>query len=200
MAGANSVLNGKSAMSSHMSAHVAADDATIHRGSSEYYSLQRSIFEAGSPFVTPRSRVVDLSCTDGSWLSPFVERFEDLCHFIGVTNVDEDAYACMDRFRIRVRLGIVEIASLDLQERFPDISSRLTIAVNKLGQLEPHRQDEVLGKVRRFLERGGAFILVEKVSSAAEAETWENTLRAAGFREPTRFWSKNGFVAWITTK
>ena len=200
MAGANLVLSEKSSMPSQMSAHVAPQDATIHMGSSEYYSLQRSIFEAGLPFVKPRSRVVDLSCTDGAWLSPFIEKFEDLGHFIGITNDEKEAYSCMDRFRMRIRLGIVEIASLDLEERFPEISSNLTISVNKLGVLSSLRQEEVLGKIRKYLERGGAFILVEKVKSTSEAQAWENTLKAAGFRQPSRFWSKNGFVAWMAMK
>jgi hypothetical protein len=200
MAGANLVMNDKSSMPTHMSGHIATEDAAIHMGSSEYYSLQRSIFEAGAPFVTPRSRVIDLACNDGSWLSPFVEKFEDLSHFIGVTNDDDEAYSCLDRFRMRVRLGIVEIASLDLEERFPEVSSKLTISVNKLGMLTPVRQEEVLGKVRKYLERGGAFILVEKVKNAKEAESWENTLRAVGFNQPARFWSKNGFVAWMATR
>ncbi len=200
MAEANLALNEKSSMPSHMSGHVATEEAAIHIGSSEYYSLQRSMFEVGAPFVTPRSRVVDLNCIDGSWLSPFVQDFEDLSHFIGITNDDEDAYSCLDRFRMRVRLGIVEIANLDLEERFPEISSRLTISVNRLAELEPLRQEEVLAKIRKYLERGGAFILVEKVKSSREAESWENTLKAAGFRQPARFWSKNGFVAWIALK
>lgn len=200
MAEANLALNEESSMPSHMSGHVATEEAAIHIGSSEYYSLQRSMFEVGAPFVTPRSRVVDLNCIDGSWLSPFVQDFEDLSHFIGITNDDEEAYSCLDRFRMRVRLGIVEIANLDLEERFPEISSRLTISVNRLGGLETHRQEEVLAKIRRYLERGGAFILVERVKSSREAESWENTLRVAGFRQPARFWSKNGFVAWIALK
>ncbi len=200
MAGANLVMNEKSSMPSHISGRIATQDAVIHVGSSEYYSLQRSIFEAGAPFVTPRSRVVDLACKDGSWLSPFVEKFEDLGHFIGVTNDEDEAYSCMDRFRIRVQLGIVEIATLDLEERFPEISSRLTISINRLGKLSPVRQEEVLGKIRKYLERGGAFILVEKVSNAMEAESWENVLRAAGFMQPARFWSKNGFVAWMAMR
>jgi hypothetical protein len=200
MAGANLVMMEKSSMPSHMSAHAAPQDAAIHMGSSEYYSLQRSIFEVGAPFVTPRSRVLDLSCRDGGWLSPFVEKFEDLGHFIGVTNDEDEAYSCLDRFRMRVRLGIVEIATLDLEERFPEISSNLTISVNKLSELSALRQEEVLGKVRKRLEKGGAFILVEKVKSARDAESWENTLKAAGFRMPSRFWSKNGFVAWMAMK
>ena len=133
-------------------------------------------------------------------MSPFINEFEDLSHFIGVTNDDDEAYSCMDRFRMRVRLGIVEIANLDLEERFPEISSNLTISVNKLGSLTHLRQEEVLGKIRKHLERGGAFILVEKVRNAKDAESWENVLRASGFRQPARFWSKNGFVAWMAMK
>lgn len=200
MAGANLVLNQKSSMPSHMSEHVATQDAAIHVGSSEYYSLQRSIFDGASPFITPRCKIVDLSCSNGDWLAPFVERFEDLCHFIAVDEDERKTYSCMDRFRMRVRLGFFEISQLDLDERFPETCSRLTISVLGIGRLSQERQAEVLQKTHRFLERGGAFVMAERVSSSLDLEHWERSLKGAGFKMVRKLWSKGGVVAWIALK
>jgi ubiquinone/menaquinone biosynthesis C-methylase UbiE len=200
MAGANLVLNQKSSMPSHMSAHVAEQDAALHMGSSEYYSLQRSIFDAAFPFVTPRCKVVDLACSRGDWLAPIVERFEDLCHFVAVDARADTTYSCLDRFRMRVRLGFVEICQMDLAERFPETCSRVTISVMGIGRLSHERQSEVLQQTRRFLERGGAFIMAERVSSSSDIEHWERSLNEAGFRSVRKLWSKGGVMAWIASK
>jgi hypothetical protein len=200
MAGANLVLNQKSSMPSHMSAHVAEQDAALHMGSSEYYSLQRSIFDAALPFVTPRCKIVDLSCSNGDWLAPFVERFEDLCHFVAVGADEGATYSCMDRFRMRVRLGFFEICQIDLEERFPETRAGVTVSVMGIGRLGQERQSEVLRMTHRFLERGGAFVMAEKVSSSLDVEHWERSLKGAGFRTVRKLWSKGGMVAWIALK
>lgn len=200
MAGANLVLNQKSSLPSHMSAHVSEQDAALHMGSSEYYSLQRSIFDAAFPSVTPRCKVVDLACSNGDWLAPFVERFEDLCHFVAVDDGEGATYSCLDRFRMRVRLGFVEICQIDLAERFPETLSRVTISVMAIGRLSHERQSEVLQQTHRFLERGGAFVMAEKVSSSLDIEHWERSLKEAGFRTVRKLWSKGGVVAWIASK
>jgi hypothetical protein len=200
MAEANLDLSDKLSMHVHMSAHVAEQDAAIHTGSSEYYSLQKAIFDAASPIVSPRCKIVDLSCSNGDWLAPFVERFEDLCHYIAVGEDADRSYSCLDRFRMRVRLGFFEICQLDLAERFPETSSRITISVMGMARLNPDRQAEVLQKTHRFLERGGAFIMAERVSCTMDAEHWEGSLKRAGFKEVRRLWSKGGVVAWIALK
>jgi hypothetical protein len=200
MAEANLDLGEKSSMHVHMNAHVAEQDAAIHTGSSEYYSLQRSIFDVALPFVTPRCKIVDLSCSNGDWLAPFVEKFEDLCHFIAIGEDEIKAYSCIDRFRMRVRLGFFEVCQLDLAERFPETCSRVTISVLGMGRLNPERQAEVLQKTHRFLERGGAFIIAERVSSTLDAEYWDRSLKKAGFKMVRKLWSKGGVVTWIALK
>jgi hypothetical protein len=89
---------------------------------------------------------------------------------------------------------------MDLAERFPETSSRVTISVMGIGRLTQERQSEVLQLTRRFLERGGAFIMAEKVSCSLDMEHWERSLKDAGFRTVRKLWSKGGVVAWIASK
>jgi hypothetical protein len=138
------------------------------RGSSEYYSLRATILDVGRRFLDPQCRVVDLACADGCWSEPLVQHLGCSQRFIALTNSPEDAEACLGRFRMCVRLGHVEVGQLDLNERFPDVASRLTISVNGLGRLKAERRSEVLGLVRKHLERKGAFLLVEKVETLDE--------------------------------
>ena len=138
------------------------------RGSSEYYSLRATILDVGKAFLEPQGRVLDLNCADGRWSEPLVQFFGTSQRFIALSSDMEDAYSCLDRFRLQVRLGEMEVGTLDLGERFPEISARLTISVNGLGALSNVRRREVLGMIRTCLERKGAFLIIERVETMEE--------------------------------
>ena len=129
-----------------------------------------------------------------------MERFEDLCHFVAIGEDGLKTYSCLDRFRMHVRLGFFEVCQLDLAERFPETCSRVTISVMGIGRLDTERQAEVLQRTHRFLERGGAFVIAERVSSALDVEHWESSLSHAGFKMVRKLWSKGGVTAWIGLK
>lgn len=151
--------------------NAAPSKMAMMRGSSEYYSLRATILDVGRRFLDPQSRVVDLSCADGCWSEPLVQHLGCSQRFIALTGSAEDADACLGRFRMCVRLGHVEVGQMDLNERFPEIASRLTISVNGLGRLKAERRSEVLGLVRKHLERKGAFLMVERAETLDERLT-----------------------------
>jgi hypothetical protein len=138
------------------------------RGSSEYYSLRATILDVGKAFLEPQARVLDLNCADGRWSEPLVQYFGYSQRFIALSSDAEDANACLDRFRLQARLSEMEVGTLDLGESFPEIAARLTISVNGLGALTNARRREVLGMIRKCLERKGAFLMIERVETMEE--------------------------------
>jgi hypothetical protein len=138
------------------------------RGSSEYYSLRATILDVGKAFLEPQGRVLDLNCADGCWSEPLVQHFGFSQRLIALSSNEEDVNACLNRFRLQVRLGEMEVGTLDLGERFPKITSRLIISVNGLGVLSNVRRQEVLGMIRTCLERKGAFLMIERVETVEE--------------------------------
>ncbi len=138
------------------------------RGSSEYYSLRATILDVGKAFLEPQGRVLDLNCADGCWSEPLIQHFGFSQKFIALSSNADDVNACLDRFRLRVRLGEMEVGTLDIKERFPKIASQLIISVNGLGVLSNVRRQEVLGMIRTCLERKGAFLMIERVETMEE--------------------------------
>lgn len=187
-------------MHPHANALASPQGAALERGSSQYYALRQAIFEAGQPFVEPRCRIVDLHCGQGDFLEPFIERNEDLCRFIMLDSSSKNVSACMDRFHMRMHLGFVRPGSLDLSKDFPDVSSRLTLCVAGLGPLPLEKRGEVLGKIRKHVEKGGAFILVEELQAEEECASWLESLMSAGFSHAERIWSSDRVCAWIARR
>lgn len=169
-------------------------------GSPQYHSLRQAVFQAGQPLVTPGCRIVDLHCGRGEFLEPFIERNEDLCRFIMLDPSTENVQVCMERFHMRMHLGFVRPGRLDLTHSFPDISSRLTLCAGGLSPLPMDRRIEVLGNVRRHLEKGGAFIMVEELLREEDCASWHGSLTEAGFSHVERIWSSGRVCAWMARK
>ncbi len=194
MSGANSDLVSLSTMAPHTTA-LAANAAALERGTPEYYSLQEALAFAAEEFMTHGGRVVDLACSGGEWITPMLTKASGMCQFVALDNDASSVEACVDRHKMLVHLGLVQAGQMDLEERFPETASRLTISILGLERLSELRKAEVLGLVRKHLERGGAFILMERTSG-----DWEIMLRYSGFREVRRLWRKGHFAAWLAIR
>jgi hypothetical protein len=181
-------------MAPHTTA-LAAHAAAFERGTPDYYSLQEALASAAEEFTTHGGRVVDLSCSGGEWIAPMLANVSGMCQFIALDDVAASVEACMDRHKMLVHLGLVQPAQMDLEERFPETASRLTVSVLGMERLSEIRKAEVLDLVRMHLERGGAFILMERASG-----DWEIMLRYSGFREVRRIWRKGQFALWLAIK
>ncbi|MDD1746452.1 MAG: class I SAM-dependent methyltransferase [Methanomassiliicoccales archaeon] len=188
------------AMHHGMKALAPPQGIAMEMGSVQYRALRQVIFETGQPFVTPRCRIVDLRCGKGEFVEPFIERNEDLCRFIMLDPSSNNIQSCMQRFHMRMHLGFVQPAALDLNKDFPDLSSRLTICMGGLGPLPIERRVEVLGEVRRHLEKGGAFIMAEALKNEDDCASWLGSLREAGFDSIERIWTSGNICAWMARK
>jgi len=203
----------------HINALSTSNDAELKMGGAEYYGLQQAISEVGRTFLVPGSRLLDLRCNP-SLVMPLIEEHEDLCRFTLLSPDPAEGRVCFESVRTRVGLGFVDAGVLDLRERFPDLSARMILAIDALGDLPSNRRVEVLEAVHRRLERCGAALVMEKVSMEAElaedhqhpggiprpkrrpwsAAEWESLFRDAGFRTVVRTWSGGDRVAWLLRK
>jgi len=63
------------------------------------------VFEIGRRFVVPHTDVVDLGCSRGQSLAPFVDAFRSTAHFVGVEVSPPMLAACRARFADDIRAG-----------------------------------------------------------------------------------------------
>ncbi len=187
-------------MHQHEGASASMGNGALDMGSPQHYSLREAIFRAGQPFIAPRCRIVDLHCGNGDFIEPFIERNEDLCRYIMLDPSTDNVQECMERFHMRMHLGFVRPGRLDLAIGFPDVSSRLTLCVGGVGSLPLEKRAELLANVRRHLEKGGAFIVAEELTTEKDCASWLESLTEAGFSKVERIWTSGRTCAWMAKK
>ena len=138
----------------------------LARSIPQYGVMRRSVFDLGLSLVQPGSVIVDLGCSRGDGLAPFVQTLGDRNRYLGVELSRPMLAAARQRFRDDVERGIVTISELDLRNDYPECKAGLTLCVLSL-QFTPieHRQ-RILHDAYRNTIPGGAFLLVEKILGA----------------------------------
>lgn len=194
----------------HTDALAAPIDAAFKEGEAGYYGLSQEIQRIGRACLTPGARVVDLRC-DLNVIMPLIEENEDLCRFTLLSPDEAEGFRCFDKMRTRVRLGFVDAATVDLEERFPEISARMVLALGALGDLPEKRRMEIAESMHRRLERNGTGVIMETIEEGIaggrgrkrrlwSAAEWESLFVHAGFRNVQRLWSDGGRMAWSVKK
>lgn len=145
---------------------TAVFDDMLARSIPQYSLMRQTVFELGSCFVAGQTAIVDLGCSRGEAMAPFVDRFGAFNRHVGVEISEPMLAAARERFKGFIDSGIVSIRRMDLRSEYPPERASLTLAVLTL-QFTPieHRQ-RIVRDVFKSTVEGGAFILVEKVLSA----------------------------------
>lgn len=133
----------------------------LKRSIPDYDGMRALCLDVARPFLRRGGFVVDLGCSDGLSLLPFVEEFGADLRYCGVEVSEPMRLCAVERFKGRP--GLVEIKDTDLRRDYPDVLASVTLSVLTL-QFTPieHRQ-RIVRDAWRNTAQGGAFILVEKV-------------------------------------
>ncbi len=87
-------------------------DDMLERSIPQYDTMRGLVFEVGKRFVPPGGTVVDLGCSRGEALAPFVDTFGDECSYVGVEVSPPMLDVCRKRFASRTRGRTVLVARL----------------------------------------------------------------------------------------
>lgn len=144
-----------------------AFDDMLARSIPQHDVMREAVLELGSRFVRPGSTIVDLGCSRGEALAPFVTKFGTACSYLGVEVSAPMRAAAERRFSEYVDPFIkIKVEDLDLRESYPAPSACLTLAVLTVQFVPIEHRLRLLRDAYRHTERGGALILVEKVLGA----------------------------------
>ncbi len=138
-------------------------DDMLRRSIPDYEAMRRIVFEVGREFVRPGTDVLDLGCSKGDALAPFVAAFGSSVHYVGVEVAAPMLAAVRERFRQETERGIVDILDLDLRTGFPEVRTSLTLSVLTLQFVPVEYRWGIVRDVCDHTVDGGAFVLVEKV-------------------------------------
>ena len=144
-----------------------AFDDMLRRSIPQYEMMRQLVYEVGCEFVQTFSHIIDLGCSRGESIAPFMDKFGTQVHYIGVDTSGPMLAVCRDRFKRLIKDGIVTISNVDLRHDFPKYPASLTLAILTVQFIPIEYRLQLLDRIYQNLHPGGAFIMVEKVMGAS---------------------------------
>lgn len=134
-----------------------------------YFEMRDLCYRVGRNYVAPGHPVIDLGCSNGRALIPFVHEFEQSNTFIGVEISDPMIDIARTHFKDQLS---VEIRKLDLRENYLPEMATLTLSIFTLQFIPIEHRQRLVRNIYLHTKPGGAFLLVEKVlGSSAELDS-----------------------------
>lgn len=140
----------------------------LRRSIPQYDVMRETVRSVGARFVRPDTAIVDLGCSRGDALAPFIADFGIQNTFVGVEMSPPMAAIARQRFADS-RWANVEIRELDLRTEYPPARASLTLAVLTVQFVPIEYRPALIRRVYDHTVPGGAFVLVEKVLGTAAA-------------------------------
>ena len=165
-------------------------DDMLQRSIPDYATMRRLVFDVGSRFVQKSSDIIDLGCSRGVALQPFVDRFGSLNRHVAVDESGPMLDACRERFAGMIDAGVVLVHDHDLAEGLPRyLRPSLTLCVLTAMFIPPECRQWLIADIYAATVPGGALVLVEKtlgVSAALDGvlvDAFYDAKRANGYTE-----------------
>ncbi len=132
----------------------------LERSIPQYETMRNTVFSMGQRFLKPGATVIDLGCSKGGAIAPFVVEHPET-HFLGVEISQPMAQAARDRFQ---GFNNVSIEEMDIRHSYPAQPNVCLVVSNLTIQFTPieYRQG-IIQRIYDSLVPGGGFVLIEKI-------------------------------------
>src|SRR5690606_23048616 len=104
----------------------------LRRSIPEYDAMRNAVLSIGCQFVQASTEIVDLGCSRGDALAPFVARFGNRNRYLGIEVSQPMLTAARERFADEIKRGVVLIRDLDLRSEYPSVEASLTLCILSL--------------------------------------------------------------------
>ena len=141
-------------------------DDMLQRSIPQYEVMRQACFELGCAYVQKATDIVDLGCSRGEALAPFVDRFGAYNRYVGIEISKPMLEACRTRFEGMINCAVVDIREMDLRTEYPPALASVTLCILTLQFTPIEYRQRILRDIFKATTNGGALILVEKVLGA----------------------------------
>lgn len=135
----------------------------LERSIPDYRSMRALSYKLGERFIKPETLIVDVGCSTGLAVEPFVTKYGEDNDFLLIDNAAAMAAACRERFQDEPRVSVKEgnlWSFLPLKKR-----ASLVLSVLSMQFMPTSYRPAMLRMIYDGLEEGGALIFVEKILS-----------------------------------
>lgn len=136
----------------------------LERSIPAYADMRELVKRIGKRFVKRKTSIVDLGCSTGEAILPFISAF-GCQNTYKLYDVSEPMLnACKERFKEWIDEGFLSVESFDIRNGLPDhLYTSLVLSVLTLQFTPIEYRQKIIQSIYNSLESGGALILVEKV-------------------------------------
>jgi tRNA (cmo5U34)-methyltransferase len=138
-------------------------DNMLARSIPEYGTMRTLVFDLGALLVQPNTAIIDIGCSKGDALAPFIRQFGPANNYIGVELSEAMLKAARHRFADHIKQGRVDIRRLDLRTDYPAEMASLTLAVLTIQFTPIEYRQRIMQRIAAHTLPGGGLILVEKL-------------------------------------
>jgi len=142
-------------------------DNMLQRSIPQYEIMRKACFDIGSKYIEPDYAIVDLGCSRGEALYPFILKYKQANKYIGI-EVSKPMYEAA-RLRFKSIIGIeqnIELYNYDLRNHYPEDKACLTLAILTVQFIPIEYRQRIIQKIYNHTKPGGALIFVEKILGA----------------------------------
>lgn len=136
---------------------TACFDNMLERSIPNYETMRALVQQIGFRYAKSGTAIVDIGCSNGNAIAPFVETFGDSCDYLLLDVSEPMLDECRKRF------GNLDIRNYDLRQGIPKVNASLILSVLTLQFTPIEYRFKILSSIYDSLKDGGALILVEKV-------------------------------------
>lgn len=138
-------------------------DNMLERSIPNYETMRDLIANIGFHYVQPKTSIIDIGCSNGLSIQPFIKHFGVYNTYKLIDISKPMLQACRERYKGFMDMGIVDVEEMDLRHEFPLAHASLVLSILTLQFTPIEYRQKILNRVYASLEKGGAFLLVEKV-------------------------------------
>jgi tRNA (cmo5U34)-methyltransferase len=164
-------------------------DDMLARSIPQYDVMRQACFDLGCHFVKPETDIVDLGCSRGGAVAPFVKKFGALNRYALCEISEPMRQATADRFSGMINTGLMRVLDTDLRKSYPAVKSTLTLCILTLQFTPIEYRLQIMKRICESLEPGGALLLVEKIIGGTSElddlmiSTYYDMKREAGYTQ-----------------
>lgn len=135
----------------------------LKRSIPQYEVMRQVVYDLGCRFAMEKKAIVDLGCSRGQAIKPFITKFGSKMSYVGVEQSPAMVKAAREELNVFWRTCQCSILEMDLRKEYPEVPAGLTLAIFTLQFIPIVARQKVLGQVFKWLQPGGAFIVAEKM-------------------------------------
>jgi tRNA (cmo5U34)-methyltransferase len=138
----------------------------LERSIPQYQLMRETCFDLGCKFVQHQTDIVDLGCSRGDALEPFITKYGAYNTYYGIEISQPMLEIARNRFKNWIDNGLLRILDMDLRTNFPPVNASLILSVLTIQFTPIEYRQKIIFNIYNHLKEGGAFIFIEKVLGA----------------------------------